>query len=133
MEKGEPDCWYTCGNTESLCLDSYISKLTSLERSWFQRQLKLAEVIPVFKREDELSKENYCLVSVLSQMNLFFKSKFSSMLTEFHKNHNTQNALLNMTEKWKHLIKANIGIISMDLSKSFDALKKQFTIYYLPN
>ena len=55
------------------------------------------------------------------------------MLTEFHKNHNTQNALLNMTEKWKHLIKANIGIISMDLSKSFDALKKQFTIYYLPN
>ena len=133
MEKGEPDCWYTCGNTESLCLDSYISKLTSLERSWFQRQLKLAEVIPVFKREDELSKENYCLVSVLSQINLFFKSKFSSMLTEFHKNHNTQNALLNMTEKWKHLIKANIGIIFMDLSKSFDALKKQFTIYYLPN
>ena len=55
------------------------------------------------------------------------------MLTGFHKNHNTQNALLNMIEKWKHLIKANIDIIFMDLSKSFDTLKKQFSIYYLPN
>ena len=88
---------------------------------------------PVFKGEYELSKGNHCLVSVLFQINLFFKSKFSSMLTGFRKNHSRQNALLNMTEKWKHLIKANIGIIFMDLSKSFDTLEKQFTIYYLPN
>ena len=66
---------------------------------------------PVFKKEDELSKENYCPVSVLShaskiferivshQMNIFFEYKFSPQLTGFHKNRSTQNALLNMIEK----------------------------------
>ena len=38
---------------------------TSLERDCFPNQLKLAEVTPVFKKEDELNKENYHLVSVL--------------------------------------------------------------------
>ena len=71
---------------------------------------------PVFKKEDELNKENYRPVSVLShaskiferivfnQMNLFFESKFSPQLTGFRKNHSTQNALLNMIEKWKHAL-----------------------------
>ena len=63
----------------------------------------------------------------------FITCQTKCMLTGFHKNHKTQNALLNMIEKWKHLIKANIDIIFMDLCKSFDTLKKQFSIYYLPN
>ena len=91
------------------CVDSCMSILTkilntSLERGCFPNQLKLAEVTPVFKKEDELSKENYRPVSVLSyaskiferivfnQMNLFFESKFSPLLTGFLKNHSTQNA-----------------------------------------
>ena len=96
--------------------DSYISILTkilytSLERGCFPNQLKLAEVTPVFKKEDELNKENHRPVSVLShaskmfkrtvfnQFNLFFASRFSPLLAGFRKNHSTQNALLNMTEK----------------------------------
>ena len=103
------------------CVDSYIPILTkilntSLERGCFPNQLKLAEVTPVFKKEDELNKENYRPVSVLShaskiferivfnQMNLFFESKFSPQLTGFRKNYSTQNALLNMIEKWIHFI-----------------------------
>ena len=75
------------------CVDSYISILTkilntSLERGRFPNELKL-EVTPIFKKENELSKENYRSVSILShaskiyeriifnQMNLFFESKFS--------------------------------------------------------
>ena len=88
------------------CVDSYIRILTkilntSLETSCFPNQLALAEVTPVFKKEDELSKENYRPVSVLShaskiferivfnQLNLFFESRFSSQLTGFRKNHST--------------------------------------------
>ena len=46
------------------CVASYIPVLTrilntSLERGCFPNQLKLAEVNPVFKKEDELNKENY--------------------------------------------------------------------------
>ena len=91
---------------------------------------------PVFKKEDELNKENYRPVSVLShaskiferivfnQMNLFFESKFSPQLTGFRKNHSTQNAFLNMIEKWKHALDKGkkVGTIFMDLSKAFDTL-----------
>ena len=95
------------------CVDSYIPIITkilniSLERGCFPNQLKLAEVTPVFKKEDELNKENYRPVSVLfhaskiferivfNQMNLFFESKFSPQLTGFRKKETTQNALLYM-------------------------------------
>ena len=57
-------------------------------------------------------------------MNLFFESKFSPLLTGFRKNHSTQNALLNMIEKWKHALDKGkkVGTIFMDLSKAFDTL-----------
>ena len=91
---------------------------------------------PVFKKEDELNKENYGPVSVLShaskiferivfnQMNLFFESKFSPQLTGFRKNHSTQNALLNMIEKWKQVLDKvkKVATIFMVLSKAFDTL-----------
>ena len=95
------------------------------------------EVTPVFKKEDELNKENYRPVSVLShaskiferivwnQMNLFFKRMFSPLLVGFRKNHSTENALLNMIEKWKHALDKGkkVGTIFMDLSKVFDTLR----------
>ena len=57
-------------------------------------------------------------------MNLFFESKFSPQLTGICKNHSTQNALLNMVEKWKHALEKGkkVGPIFMDLSKAFDTL-----------
>ena len=57
-------------------------------------------------------------------MNLFFESRFSSLLLGFRKSHRTKNALLNMIEKWKHDLdkgKKN-GTVFMDLSKAFDTL-----------
>ena len=127
------------------CVDSYISVLTrilntSLESGCFPNQLKLAEMTPVFKKEDELSKENYRPAIVLShtsriferivfnQMNLFFGSKFSPQLTGFCKKHSTQIALLNMIEKWKHALDKGKkdGTIFMDLSKAFDTLNHNF-------
>ena len=121
------------------CVDSYNSVLTkilntSLERSCFPNQLKLAEVTPVFKKEDELHKENYHLVSVLShaskifeiivfnQMNLFLESRFSPLLAGFRKSHSKQSAVLNITKRlvlylWIYLKRLILSI----------------TIYYLPN
>ena len=51
--------------------DSYISILTkilntSLEKCCFPKKIRLAEVIPVFKKEDKLNKEIYRSVSVFS-------------------------------------------------------------------
>ena len=131
------------------CVDSYIfvpTKIlnTSLERGCFPNQLKLTEVTPVFKKEDELNKENYRPVSVFphaskiferivfNHMNIFFESRFSPVLTGFRKNHSTQNALLNMIEKWKlDLDKGkNVATTFMDLSKACNTHNHNF---YLPN
>ena len=99
------------------------------------------EVTPDLKKEDELSKENYLPVSILSytskifekiafnQMNLFFESRFPPLLTGFRKKHNKQNSLLNIIEKWKHALDKDkkFSTIFMDLSKAFDTLNSFMT------
>ena len=57
---------------------------------------------------------------IYSQINSYMSDKFSKYLAGFCKNHNTKNALLNMTKNWKsHLNKGNkIGAIFMDLAKA---------------
>ena len=100
----------------------------------------------MFKKEDELNKENYRLVNILShaskiferivlnQINVFFESRFSSLLAGFRKNHNTQNAFLNMIEKWKHAPDKGrkAATIFMDLSRAFDILNHNL-LFAKPN
>ena len=98
------------------------------EKGCFRDQFKLAEVTPLFQKKDELSKESINVLSqaskifgriILKQINLFLKRNFSPLLTRIHKNHSTQNALLDIIEKWKHaLIKAKrVGTIIVDVSE----------------
>ena len=98
--------------------------------------MKVAEISPVFKKLDNISKDNYRPISTLSnfaklfeniiysQLNDYMENKFSKYLTGFHKNHSTQNSLLRMIESSK--VKLNnwskVGVIIMDLLKAFDSL-----------
>ena len=52
------------------------------------------------------------------------ESKFSKYSAGFHKNHNTQHALLKLTEPWYSMVnKSNkVGAIVMNLSKAFDTI-----------
>ena len=73
-------------------------------------ELKLADLSPVFKKDDDVNKENYRPVSILSHMSkaferIFYKqidpfmpSKFSPFLCGFKKNHNSQYSLLKLIE-----------------------------------
>ena len=87
-------------------LSVYTKELTTiinncLKDGLFPNELKLADVSPVFKKDD-LNKENYRPVSILSHMSkvferIFYKqidrfmtSKFSPFLCGFGKNHNSQ-------------------------------------------
>ena len=99
-------------------------------------ELKLADVSPVFKKGDDLNKENYRPGSILShmskvferifckQIDRFMKSKFSPFLCAFRKNHNSQYSLFKVIEVWKkNLDKGNgIAVILMDLSKASDTI-----------
>ena len=74
----------------------------SIDNNCYPGDLKLAEVSLIFKKIDDLGKENYGPDSVLShaskvfeksmyqQIEGFMKEKLSNLLTGFRKNHNTQ-------------------------------------------
>ena len=104
--------------------------------------MKGSEISPVFKKLDNTSKDNYRLISTLSnfakssesiiylQLNYYMDNKFSKYLTGFRKNHNTQNSLLRMIESWKAKLNngSKVGVIIMDLSKTFDSLNHDLLV-----
>ena len=114
----------------------------SLKRGIFLDELKLAEVIPLFKKGDPFDKTNYRPVSFLShiskvferiiynQINEYIEPFLSKVLTGFCKNHNTQHFLLKMLENFKEVLdKGNlIKTIFVDLSKAFDILNHDLLI-----
>ena len=57
-------------------------------------------------------------------MNIFFKYRFCPLLAGFRINHSTQNAFLNMIEKWKHAFDKGkkVSTIFMGISKAFDTV-----------
>ena len=62
-------------------LSVYTKELTTivnncLKDSLFPNELKLADVSPVFKKDDDLNKENYRPVSILSHMSKVFERIF---------------------------------------------------------
>ena len=85
----------------------------SIDNNCYPDDLKLAEASPVFKKKNDLAKENNRPVSVLShvskvferimyqQIEDFMKDKLPNLLAGFRKNHNTQHCLMSMLERWK--------------------------------
>ena len=73
----------------------------------------MADVSPIFKKEDSFKKENYRPVGILThmskvferilykQIDTFMTTKCSPYHCDFRKNHNAQNSLLKMIETWK--------------------------------
>ena len=119
-------------------LSVYTKELTTiinncLKDGLFPNELKLADVSPVFKKDDDLNKENYRPVSILSHMSkvferIFYKqidrfmtSTFSAFLCDFRKNHNSQYSLLKMIEVWKKILIKEMKLL-LDLSKAFDTI-----------
>ena len=82
----------------------------------FPDKFKKTEVIPLYKKEDPLKKENYRPVSLLphlskvferviyKQINSYMEDKLSKYITGFQKAHRTQHSLITMLEKWKSVL-----------------------------
>ena len=128
-------------------MDVYLPLLTdiindSLKRGMFPDELKLAEVIPLFKKAGPFDKTNYRPVSLLSriskvferisynQINEYINHFLSKVLTGFRKNKNTQPSLLKIPENFKEALdKGNsVSAIFMDLSKAFNTLNHDLLI-----
>ena len=127
--------------------DSYLPIITkiineSITEGTFSSELKLAKVTQVFQKLDCMNKENYRLISLLSDMskvferifynqhNDFVKDKLSNIPPGFRKSHSAQHSLLIMIEKWKKALDENmkVGAIFMDLSKAFDNLNHRLLL-----
>ena len=80
------------------------------ENGCFPDNLKHAKVSPIFKKNDDLDKENYGPDSVLfnvpkaferimySQIDAFMQDKLSNLLIGFGKIHSTQHCLMYILE-----------------------------------
>ena len=123
------------------CVDVYLLFLTkainhAITENTFPEQLKKSEVIPLYKKEDPLKKENYKPMSLLphvskvferiiyKQINIYMKDKLSKNITGFRKSHGTRHSLITMLEKWKSALDKgeNICFLFMDLSKAFGTI-----------
>ena len=106
---------------------------TCIENSEFPSELKLADVIPVYKKKSKNSKDNYRPVSILSniskiyentiyeQVESYFKDILSKYQCGFRKGFNAQTCLIALIEKWKKNIDCGgaFGALLTDLSKAF--------------
>ena len=114
----------------------------SLDKCVFPEDLKLADLIPVFKKNDPLDKANYRPISLLpivskvfekliqKQINNYIRPHLSPYLCGFRKGFNTQQALLSLIENWKRVLDKQGfgGAVLMDLSKAFDTLNHELLI-----
>ena len=104
--------------------------------SLFPDELKLADIIPSFKRGSSTDKINYRPIGLLpavskvfekliaKQLNPFTKTFFSKFLCGFREGLSSQYAILNMLRNWQSYLRTSgkVGAVLMDLSKAFDVL-----------
>ena len=104
--------------------------------SKFPKSMKLADISPIFKNKDNLIKENYRPINVLTiisklferilcdQILVYFEKIFSSYVSAYRKDYNCQHVLIQITEHWRKALDNDeyVGTLSMDLSKAFDCM-----------
>ena len=93
---------------------------------------KKGQITPIFKKDDELVKQNYRPVKVLpclntllsSQLEELYNGLLSNLLSPYRKFHSRETSLLRLTEDWRESRdkKELVGIVSLDLPKAFDLI-----------
>ena len=119
--------------------DNFLVSLCSLFNSCissgtFPCSLKMAEISPVFKKKDNLDKQNYRSVNILTTLSKVFERIISDQLTSFfmkilnpnlsayRSGYSCQHVILQLTEHWRMSLDKgdSVGTIATDLSKAFD-------------
>ena len=125
-------------------VSGYLSELynKSEHNNEFPNNLKLANIIPVHKKNTTSLLKNYRPVSLLpiisklfennmyTQILNYIKIYLSPFLFGFRKGHSTEHCLLSMLEMWNKALddKKHAGAVLTDLSKAFDCLNHELLI-----
>ena len=105
----------------------------------FPDELKIADIVPVFKKEDQDDKTNYRTMSLLPLISKIFENFFYYQIEDFpkknlsqnfcgfRKGRSTQHALLNLLKNWQKCLDKSgvVGTVLMDLSKAYAQLSGQ--------
>lgn len=124
-----------------LCAEELSSTITesinsAIKNNQFPSDLKLADLVPLYKKADDMLKENYRPVSILpvfskvfeiviaDQLMEYFKDIFNDFLCAYRKKYSTDHLLINMLDSWKWALDNDLfcGTILMDLTKAFDCM-----------
>ena len=105
----------------------------------FANGLKLADIVPVFKKDDSTLVKNYRPVSLLPIISKIFERIMLNQVTDYmneylsphlcgyRKGFSMQTALSSLFEKWKQVLdsKGYGTAVLMDLSKAFDTINHE--------
>ena len=109
------------------CINKCISSIT------FQDELKIADIVPVYKKHDINCKTNHRPTSLLTIISNIFENVFENVnkiffqkLYGFRNEHSLQNALLNLLKSWQKCV-----CVLIDLSKTNDSVPNDLFIVKL--
>ncbi len=124
-----------------LCADELCGPMTdminsAIRNNVFPDDMKKADLAPLFKKLDDMLKENYRPVSILpvfskvfeiviaDQLKEYFKNIFNKLLCAYRKRYGCNHVVIKLIEEWKAALDINLfaGTILMDLSKAFDCM-----------
>ena len=108
----------------------------------FPSVAKLANIIPIFKKDNALFDKNYRPVSILSCFSKIFERLMSLQISTFldkilheriaayRSGHSCESVLIRLAEDWKKALDdgRHISVILMDLSKAFDCMPHSLLI-----
>ena len=114
----------------------YIWNHEIIKNKSFPSNLKLAEISPIFKKDDPTLAKNYRPISVLpclskiferiiqGQLLTYIEKHLSPFLCGYRKGFSAQFSLVSLIENWKKMLDKNgfAGAVLMDLSKAFDSI-----------
>ena len=128
---------------KNICKDQANFINECIKQNKFPNELKIADITPIFKKEDPLDKTNYMPISMLptvskifdrilfNQLQLFSNKFLSPLLCGFRKGYSTQYALINLLQRWQKCLDTSDGIVGtllMDLSKTHDCVNHDLII-----
>ena len=96
-----------------------------IKQNKFPNELKIADITPIFKKEDPLDKTNYRPISILPTVSKIFERILFNQLQCF------SNKFLINLQKWQKFLDACDGIVGkllMDLSKAYDCVNHDLII-----